>query len=493
MRRTSEIERTRRGREGRLLLVAMIVGLLAVPVTAVAQPSHPAVDGIFRGWDRADEPGVAVAVVRGDSVLHLGGYGMADLEQGVPITPRTRFDVASVSKHFTSFAIARLVEEGRLSADAGLLELVPEMPDFTESVEVRHLVHHTSGVRDWVELFAIAGWRFDDVIGVPDILTLARNQRQLNFEPGADYRYSNTGYNLLAEIVARVSGETFPAYLRRAVFRPLGMDDTHSHASHHHLIPDRARSYEPSDDAPGGFALLVNNTTAVGSSSIFTTAEDMARWLVNYRTHEVGSDRVWERMHRRGVLNSGDTIDYAYGLSRGTYGGHETVGHGGSWRGFRSQILWVNGPDLGVAVLANRTDGRPDSLAREVVRALVDDFEERPSGEAHGDEAEEEGGEEGGLAGSPVPLERYEGQYYSPELGTTYRLVTRDGHLVATHRQVDDQVLRPDAEDVFTTEGVRGPLTLTFQRDGDGEISGYHLAGRRFSGVVFRKLELDGS
>jgi CubicO group peptidase (beta-lactamase class C family) len=270
-------------------------------------------------------------------------------------------------------------------------------------------VHHTSGIRDWVELFAIAGWRFDDVIGVPDILTLARHQQQLNFEPGADYRYSNTGYNMLAEIVARVTGDPFPAYLRRSVLRPLGMDETHSHANHHHLIPDRARSYEPSEEAPGGFALLVNNTTAVGSSSIFTTAEDMAKWLVNYRTHRVGTERVWKRMHRRGVLNSGDTIDYAYGLSRGTYGGHETVGHGGSWRGFRSQILWVNGPDLGVAVLANRTDGRPDSLAREVVQALVEDFEESPSEQGDEDEPEEARDDEG-REESPVPIERYEGQ-----------------------------------------------------------------------------------
>lgn len=488
--RSSSDSRRPRSRSPGLAAVVVVTLFAAVPVTA--QPHHPAVDGIFADLDRADEPGVAVAVVRGDSVLHLGGYGMADLEQGVPLTPRTRFDVASVSKHFTSFAVARLIEEGRIEPDDRIREHFTEMPAFIEPVEVRHLVHHTSGIRDWVELFAIAGWRFDDVIGVPDILTLARQQRQLNFQPGADYRYSNTGYNMLAELVARVTGESFPVHLRRTVLRPLGMDDTHSHGSHRQLIPDRARSYEPSDDAPGGFALLVNNTTAVGSSSIFTTAEDIARWLVNYRTHEVGNDRVWERMHRWGVLNSGDTIDYAYGLSRGTYGGHETVGHGGSWRGFRSQILWVNGPDLGVAVLANRTDGRPDSLAREVVRTLVGDFEERPPEETDEDEEEGEVGEEAGLSESPVPLVRYEGQYYSPELGTIYRLVTRDGELVATHRQVDDQVLRPEEEDVFTTEGVRGPLTLTFQRDRDGEISGYHLAGRRFSGVVFRKLQLNG-
>lgn len=490
MRRNSAFEGRRLRGTGRMLLAAAIVVLFALPTAAGAQPYHPAVDSVFAGWDRADAPGVAVAVVRGDSVLHVGGYGMADLEQGVPITPRTRFDVASVSKHFTSFAIAQLIEEGRLAPDARIREYFPEFPDFTEPVEVRHLVHHTSGIRDWVELFAIAGWRFDDVIGVPDILTLARHQRQLNFEPGADYRYSNTGYNMLAELVARVTGDPFPEYLRRTVLRPLGMDDTHSHRSYRHLISDRARSYEPSDDAPGGFELLVNNTTAVGSSSIFTTAEDMARWLVNYRTHAVGSDGIWKRMHRRGVLNSGDTIDYAYGLSYGTYGGHETVGHGGSWRGYRSQVLWLNGPDLGIAVLGNRTDSQPDSLAREVVKALVEDLEE-PKPEPEEDE-EDEPEEEAGLSESPVPLERYEGQYYSPELGTTYRLVTREGELVATHRQVDDQVLRPEKEDVFTTEGVRGPLTLTFQRNRDGEIAGYHLAGRRFSGVVFQKLELDG-
>lgn len=459
-----------------------------------AQPSHPAVDSIFRGWDRAAEPGVAVAVVRGDSVLHVGGYGMADLEQGVPITPRTRFDVASVSKHFTAFAAANLIEEGRLDPDDRFRNHFPEFPAFTSPVRVEHLVHHTSGIRDWVELFAIAGWRFDDVIGVPDILTLARNQRKLNFEPGAQYRYSNTAYNLLAKLVGRVSGDALPAYLEANVFGPLGMEDTHSHSNHRHVVPQRARSYRPSDTAPGGFELLVNNTTAVGSSSIFTTARDMGRWLANYYGREVGDDAVWRRMHRREILNSGDTIDYAYGLSHDTYGGYETIGHGGSWRGYRSQILWVRGPELGVAVLGNRTDSRPDSLAREVVRAVADvaeeDVEEEPAGEDEEAAGREEPEER--LPESPVPLEEYEGQYYSPELGTAYRLVVREGELVATHRQVDDQVLRPEEEDVFTTEGVRGPLTLSFDRDGAGDVSGYELAGRRFSGVVFRRLSLDG-
>lgn len=478
-----------RKQRGSLLVQSLpVLGLILAPLALEAQ-THPAVDSVFDEWARADSPGAAVAVVRSDTVIHLGGYGMADLEQGHPITPRTRFDVASVSKQFTAFVIADLIEQGRLDPEASLRDHFPDFPAFIGPVEIQDLVHHTSGIRDWVELFAISGRRFDDVIGIPDILTLARNQRQLNFSPGAEFRYSNTGYNLLAELVARVTGTLFPGYLRERILGPLGMSDTHAHADHRHLVPNRARSYRPAREDSSGFELLVNNTTAVGSSSIFTTAEDMARWLANYHSHEVGDAAIWKRMRRRGILLSGDTIDYAYGLSHGSYAGLETVGHGGSWRGYRSQILWVEGPEIGVAVLGNRTDSRPDSMAREVVRALLPDLAEERETIERQEAAPQQ--DVGPPPGSAVPLERYEGQYYSPELGTAYHLVVRDGELVATHRQVEDQVLRPEETDVFTTEGVRGPLTLSFLRDDQGNIDGYNLAGRRFSDVIFRRLSLD--
>ena len=297
----------KRRRPSWLALAAMICTV--APVSVSGQGAlEDSVDALFAQWNDAASPGVALGIVHRGRAVYRQGYGMANLEQGVPITPATVFDIASVSKQFCAFAILLLADDGHLSLDDDIRIHLQDMPDF--GITIRHLVHHTSGLRDWPGTLAIGGYSMEDVISFEEILTMARHQQALNFSPGTAYSYSNTGYNLLAEIVSRRSGQTFRAYTDAAIFRPLGMVHTHFRDDYEEIVPNRAYAYAPSET---GYSRIGNNLTVLGSSSLFSSVDDLARWTISLSERRLGSGAVHEQMSERGVLNTGDQIAYAFG------------------------------------------------------------------------------------------------------------------------------------------------------------------------------------
>jgi CubicO group peptidase (beta-lactamase class C family) len=324
---------------------------------------QPRVDSLFARWTQPGSPGAAVAVLRNGVVVLERGYGSAQLEHDAPITPATVFHVASVTKQFTAFAIVLLAEQGALSLDDEVRVHIPELPDLGRRITLRQLIHHTSGVRDQWELLGMAGWRLDDVITRDHILGLATRQRALNFEPGAEHLYSNLGYTLLAEVVERVGGRPFPEWVREHVFLPLGMQATHMHDDHERVVPRRAYSYRADGD---GWRNAVLSYANAGATSMFTTAGDLARWLRNYETAELGSAALTAQMRQRAVLNSGDTIPYAFAIVRGEHRGRTTWSHGGADAGFRSAVLHIPDERLGVVVLGNAASLDAAGLARQV-------------------------------------------------------------------------------------------------------------------------------
>ncbi len=431
-------------------------------------------DELFLPWDRPTTPGAAVVVVKDGAVVYRGGFGSANLEHGIPITPSTVFDIASVSKQFAGLAIAVLVEEGPVSLDADIREYLPEMPDFGSTVTVRHLVHHTSGLRDWTAALPIAGWRFEDVISFEDILDMARHQRDLNFEPGAEYSYSNTGYNLLAEIVTRVTGVPFAEWMQENVFEPLGMTRTHFHADHDRLVRDRADSYVVDDES--GFRNVANNLTALGSSSLYTTAEDLAKWALNFETGQVGGKAALELMHQQGVLNSGQQIDYAFGQNVDSYRGARTVSHGGSWAGFRTHLIRFPEQRLAIVVLSNLGGFDAGGMARRIADIyLADALAPREARERPVVAAAE-------VEVSPETLEGYVGTY---KLGPGWLLtITRDGdRLLAQATNEPRFPMTAQAENLFWVEAY-GAAVL-FPRDASGAVS--HI---EYRGIHAPRVEL---
>lgn len=357
-----------------LFLLTAFLALALFSSTAIAQNSPDAlaakVDKLFAIWDKPDSPGAAIAIIKDGAVVYKRGYGIANLEYDISITPATVFHVASVSKQFAAFAVAMLASEGKLSLDDDIRKHLPEVADFGKKITIRHLIHHTSGLRDQWELLAMAGWRLDDVITKEHIMKMVSHQKELNFEPGQEHLYSNTGYTLLAVIAERVSGQSFRDFTAEKIFKPLGMNTTHFHDNHQMIVKNRAYSYGPTS---GGFQLLPLNYANVGATSLFTTAEDLARWVINFEEKKTGGTAVIEQMHEVGVLNGDKKINYAFGLSIGPYRGLKTVGHAGGDAGYRSFVFRFPEHRFGVVVLSNLATFNPSRMARQIADIYLAD------------------------------------------------------------------------------------------------------------------------
>lgn len=366
--------------------VALIALLAAPTLPAAAQMAPPSADvlartdSIFARMNTPTTPGCAVSVMQQGAIVFERGYGMANLEYGIPITPRSVFHVASVSKHFTAMAIELLVNDGRVSWDDDIRTYVPEVPDFGEPITLRHLVHHVSGIRDQWNLLSMAGWRWEaDVVTQKDVLDITSRQTALNFAPGERYLYSNTGYTLLAVVVERVTGQSLREFAQERIFEPLGMEQTHFHDDHEMIVRNRAFAYAPDSTGLYGLKQSIPDFDVVGATSLFTTVHDLAAWDRNFYTGRVGGRDALARMEQRFVLNSGDTIDYAHGLSIGERRGLRTVGHGGADAGYRSHFMRVPEQDWSVAVLCNYSSSNPGGLANRVADVWLEDAYTEPA------------------------------------------------------------------------------------------------------------------
>ena len=466
-----------------ILTPLALVAAAAAPALAQDEAAVARVDSLFAPWDRADSPGAAVAVLRNGVIVLERGYGSAQLEYQIPITPATVFHVASVTKQFTAFGAALLAERGVLSLDDDIRSHLPELADFGPRITIRHLIHHTSGIRDQWELLAIGGWRLDDVITKDQILRMLARQRELNFEPGSEYLYSNSGYTLLAEIIARASGTPFPEWMAENVFAPLDMNRTHMHDDHRHLVPDRAYSYAPDEE---GWQNAVLSYANAGATSLFTTAGDLARWLRNLETATVGGTTLVDGMHERGVLIDGDTLDYAFALSRGEHRGRTTWAHGGADAGFRSVVLHIPSEQLGVVVLSNLSTMNPGQLARDVADIYLgtDIVAMSKARDAAASEP---------ARVPPALLQAYAGRYDVPQIGVVR--VERDGNRLVLWAEGARFTLTPESESVFGVE--KRSERVEFVRDGDEVIAlvvhgnAGALRGARLGALALERAQLE--
>jgi CubicO group peptidase (beta-lactamase class C family) len=447
-----------------LLLLAGLLPSGEVEAQGVTREQVARVDSIFRTWTDAAAPGASVAVTRNGRIIYSQGYGSAQLEYRIPVTPTTIFHVASVSKQFTTFAVALLARDGLLSWDDPVHKHLPELPELGPPITLRHLANHTSGVRDQWQLLTMAGWRMDDVLTRDQIMHLMSRQRELNFEPGSEYLYSNMGYSVLAEVVERVSGQDFGEFLRDRVFLPLGMIRTHVHSDHTRVVPGRAYSYAPVPG--GGWRNAVLSYANQGATSLFTTVEDLARWMAEMEEPVVGDPELWAEMVEPARLNNGETTPYGLGLSVGPYRGLATQGHGGSDAGFRTQLLHFPTERLGVVVFGNASTFNAGGTARRVAEVFLEDrMEPEPERE--------------GLTPRPrvevssAVLDELAGRY---RLGAG-RMVTvsrQGGELRAEGLGDETLALTPESETAFWVPAVEG--RITFLRERSGRIEGLAFA-----------------
>ena len=343
-----------------------------------AQAVYEKVDRLFEQFTQPGSPGCALGVMKDGEMVYKQGYGLANLEYDIPITPSTIFPIASMSKQFATMAVALLTAAGQLSLDDDVRKYLPEVPDFGATITTRHLVHHTSGLRSEPMLLWLAGWRLEDVITNADVMELARMQRDLNFQPGEQYSYCGTGYAILASLVEQVSGQSLAEFCKEQIFEPLDMINTHFHDDYLRVVKNRAYAYYPAGDDHYKNAVLT--CSLVGGTGLYTTVEDLALWDENFYSGQVGGQSVIEQMHQRGVLNNGEEIDYAFGLIWDTYKGMEVIAHSGGGPGIHSYMMRFPERHFSVVVLGNCDTVNAQQLVRQVAGVyLAGTLEDAPT------------------------------------------------------------------------------------------------------------------
>jgi len=462
----------------RLLLGAIVAcALSAHPMAqAVAVAPEKAVDDIFAKWTTST-PGCAVGVAIGGKTVLTKAYGMADLEHDVRNTPETIFEAGSVSKQFTAMAIMLLQKDGKLSIDDPVRKYIPELPDYGVPLTIRHMMTHTSGLRDWGSVESIAGWpRTTREYTHAHVLDIVSRQKSLNFTPGDHYSYSNTGYNLQAIIVSRVSGMSFAEFSQQRIFKPLGLSHTSWRDDHTRIVKNRAIAYS---DERGEYKIEMPFENVHGNGGLLTTVGDLLKWNENFVHPTVGDMSIVTAMATPGKFNDGKPEDYALGLMIGELRGVKNINHSGSTAGYRAHLNRFPEADTSVAVLCNVSSGDATRSANRVSEVYLAD-RLKPASPPRA-------AERPAPAMNPAPtaaqLNALAGNYWSDEAETMLTAAVEDGALVLKRRP--DTVIKMTA---IAPDKFRGSIgTVTFLRNGSGAVHALSVNQERVWDLRFAK------
>jgi CubicO group peptidase (beta-lactamase class C family) len=410
------------------------------------------VDAIFAQYDKPDSPGYALGVIKDGKLVYARGYGMANLEHGVPNGPNLVYDIGSTSKQFTAASVLLLAQRGKLSLDDDVRKHVPELTAYQKPITIRNLLHHTSGVRDYTTLFSLAGVNFDDTTTEKDALDIIVRQKALNFTPGDEWLYSNSGYFLLSVIIKRASGKSLAEFAKENIFSPLGMKHTLILDDHKKIVPMRATGYSP--NPRGDFQIEMSNFEQTGDGAVQTSVEDLLLWDQNFYEPKVGGKTFLEQMQGVGALNNGEKHRYASGLFIGEYKGLRRIDHGGSWAGYRSELARFPDQKFSVACLCNLRTVNPSALVSQVADIyLADHFKAADPPMA----IEKTGGDSSAtVVIAEEKLKEKVGVYRSLTNGELRRVTLRDGKLRIDAFTQSSLELKPFSGTQFNIAGQDG-------------------------------------
>lgn len=457
-----------------LLLVLPFFGESQTGITA--EVNNATITAIIEGFVPEDGPGLAVQIMRGDNLLYVKGFGKANVEHDIPFTPSTVSDLGSVAKQFTAFGIALLSDEGKLDLDADIRTFFPEAPDFGTPVTVRQMIHHTSGLREIYSMKAMAG-NPRSGISQFEAQELLKYSEELNFEPGERWLYCNTSYMLLADIIEQVSGQSFEEFMQNRIFQPLGMEDTYIMDIQGETFPDRADSYR--EDEKYGWVQVYDVSSAYGQGGFYSSLHDLAKWVGNFRTRQIGSDALHQLIRTPGVLNDGESTGYGFGLFVEDWRGVPRLSHGGSSAGYRSYVAYFPDQELQIITKGNWSGMNSAGIVNALAEQLLGDDLEPPAVRGRSREVTEE--EPYAFSGS---LQRYEGRYYAPELDVYCEIVEEDGKLFIENRLFGKRELEPVADREFFGQGVG---LLRFQQK-NNKVFEFRLDEGRVLNLRFDRL-----
>ena len=462
----------------RHFFIALLPCAAVVLIAAQSSPpvSEISVDAVFSRWTQ-QTPGCALGVAKAGTPVLQKAYGMADLEHDIPNRADTIFEAGSVSKQFTAAAVLLLAREGKLSIEDPVRKYIPELPDYGAPLLIRHILQHTSGLRDWGEVASIAGWpRTTRVHTHAHVLDILSRQKALNFPSGTQYSYSNSGYNLAAVIVSRVSGEPFADFSRERIFVPLGMTRTSWRDDYTRIVKDRAIAYSPAGDS---FRMNMPFENVHGNGGLLTTVGDLLKWNENFVAAKVGDAEFVALQQEPGHFNDGKPHEYAMGLFVRPYKGLPEVGHSGSTAGYTAYLTRFPQQHLSVAVLCNVSSGAATQYAYSVadmylgdsIKAMTTTQSTRPQRQ------------DATYTADAKDLASYVGRYYSDEAEVTYE-VALDGADLVIKRRPDTVIrLRPTAKDEFTAR----PGSYKFIRGESGVVTELSVRSARVFDLRFRR------
>ncbi|MDE2875489.1 MAG: serine hydrolase [Gemmatimonadota bacterium] len=433
----------------------------------VATDPKKLADQVMARFDGEHSPGAAVRVWRGGETLYSKTYGMANLTYGIPFEPDTRTNIGSTSKQFTAFAIMLQAERGHLSLDDDIRKHIPELPEFDQTIQVRHLITHTSGLREFLNLLRMTGRRLDrgDWIDRSEIIEIVQRQAKLQNVPGAEWNYNNTAFGLAATIVERTSGQDFHAFMQDNVFGPLGMTGTMVRPSPRHMVPNMSEGYTPT---PDGYLQIGDLGGAAGAGSMYSTIADLQTWVENFANPRVGTRESLDAMMTSFVLNDGEESGYGYGLFIDEQGGLKRVQHGGADVAHRSMLVYYPEINAGITTQSNHAQFN-SNVAYELAEAFFGDaMELDEEGEGEGAAEDEDFDVEGY---DPEDFDEFVGRYPLDAVPSFVLTFTREGETLyaqATGQQRLEIV--PTSDSTFRLLAVEA--SITFLRGEDGEVEG---------------------
>jgi CubicO group peptidase (beta-lactamase class C family) len=451
----------------------------------IADSLESKIDTIFREWQYPRSPGGVIAIVNKGRFIFTKGYGCANLETKTGMTQSTSFYLASISKQFTGYCIAKLINEGKLTLDDDIRKYIPEMQYSKKTIKVRDLVYQKSGLRDLYGLWPLTGFYLNSYLSNNDVMKILYKQKDLNFIPGEEWEYSNTNYLLLAELVKRITGESIRKWAKKNVFEPLHMENTFFADSIETLIPNRANSYHQNKD--GSFSNDPFLDVTVGHTGLYSTAEDMSKWLIHFHDMSQRKDPILTIMLQTDTLNNGNEItNYSFGLFK-TYSKALNYWHRGSLFGFKSIITYYPEKDFGLVIMGNVQTYNRRKYAREVTRLFYPDI--APDDPVSGFRSIiNDSLKKTNIHIDSQILRRYEGNYVVDSM-TVYKVELHNNSLVLSEVSGSSETnLIPIANNQFRND--EGALLIMFSENSEGTVNKmiYQESNAKYEGEKEKKL-----
>jgi len=431
------------------------------------------VDELFDKWDKVDSPGCALGIIKNGKIIYKRGYGIANLEQNIPISSTTVFSIASTSKQFTATCIALLAGQGKISLDDDIRKYLSKMQEYESPITIRHLIHHTSGLRDYLELMELAGMGEHDHYTDDEAVEMLLRQKELNFRPGDEFLYSNSGYFLLSAIVERVTGKSLREFAEENIFKPLGMRDTHFHDDHTMIVRNRATGYSPKKN--GGYRIKMDSLDMVGDGGVFTTVEDLFLWDQNFYHNKLGGKDLVNKLSVLGTLNNGEKLSYAFGLEAFGYRGLKMISHSGSYAGFRAQMIRFPEQKFSVICLANLSTINPSKLCKQIADLyLAEQFKQKKARFIELPEQE---------------LKSKIGIFRDPRIGAICELFVKDGKLIVKMFDMNFQI-SPLSKTQFRSVDASFDTEVKFEKQDQNKPLLIHVEIEGEKPITFEAIQL---